>query len=48
MIELNLKMGFQIRGTVPHFYFEPDESAIVMELPLKPDPVKPTSDQSQY
>jgi len=35
MIHLNLKMGFQIRGSAPHFYIEPDEAAIVMELRLQ-------------
>jgi ribosomal protein S18 acetylase RimI-like enzyme len=45
MIELNLKMGFQIRGSSPHFYFEPDETAIVMELPLRPGLPTPSSDQ---
>ncbi len=45
MIDLNLKMGFQIRGSSPHFYFEPDETAIVMELPLRPGPPTPSSDQ---
>jgi ribosomal-protein-alanine N-acetyltransferase len=47
MIELNLKMGFQIRGTSPHFYFEPDEAAIVMELPLQTELSKATGDQSR-
>jgi ribosomal protein S18 acetylase RimI-like enzyme len=47
MIELNLRMGFQIRGSAPHFYFEPDETAIVMELPLQAEPPKATGDQSQ-
>jgi ribosomal protein S18 acetylase RimI-like enzyme len=47
MIELNLKVGFQIRGTAPHFYFEPDEAAIVMELPLQTELSKGTGDQSQ-
>ncbi len=47
MIELNLRMGFQIRGSAPHFYLEPDETAIVMELPLQAEPPKATGDQSQ-
>ena len=34
MLNLNLKLGFTIRETSPHFYFEPDEPAIVMELQL--------------
>jgi GNAT superfamily N-acetyltransferase len=34
MLKLNLKLGFTIRETAPHFYFEPDEPAIVMELQL--------------
>jgi ribosomal protein S18 acetylase RimI-like enzyme len=47
MIELNLKVGFQIRGTAPHFYFEPDETAIVMELPLPTKVSEATGDQSR-
>ncbi len=47
MIHLNLKMGFQIRGSSPHFYVEPDEAAIVMELPLQAGTSNSTSDQSQ-
>jgi hypothetical protein len=31
-------MGFVIRGIAPHFYFEPDEPAIVMELRLDAAP----------
>jgi GNAT superfamily N-acetyltransferase len=34
MLQLNLKVGFVICGTAPHFYYEPDEPAIVMELQL--------------
>ena len=34
MRELNLKLGFVIREVAPHFYYEPDEPAIVMELQL--------------
>jgi GNAT superfamily N-acetyltransferase len=34
MRELNLKLGFAIREVSPHFYYEPDEPAIVMELQL--------------
>jgi ribosomal protein S18 acetylase RimI-like enzyme len=47
MIELNLKVGFQIRGTAPHFYFEPDEAAVVMELPLPTKLSEATDDQSR-
>jgi ribosomal protein S18 acetylase RimI-like enzyme len=47
MIELNLKVGFQIRGTAPHFYFEPDEAAIVMELRLQTGTSNSTTDRSQ-
>jgi GNAT superfamily N-acetyltransferase len=34
MRQLNLKLGFVIREVAPHFYYEPDEPAIVMELQL--------------
>jgi GNAT superfamily N-acetyltransferase len=34
MLQLNLKLGFVIREVAPHFYYEPDEPAIVMELQL--------------
>lgn len=34
MLQLNLKLGFAIREVSPHFYYEPDEPAIVMELQL--------------
>jgi GNAT superfamily N-acetyltransferase len=34
MLQLNLKLGFAIREMAPHFYYEPDEPAIVMELQL--------------
>ena len=47
MIELNLKVGFRIRGTAPHFYFEPDEAAVVMELPLPTKLSEATDDQSR-
>ncbi|MGB8540951.1 MAG: GNAT family N-acetyltransferase [Candidatus Acidiferrales bacterium] len=46
MIHLNLKMGFRIRASAPHFYFEPDEAAIVMELPLQPAPQTLSNDQT--
>jgi ribosomal protein S18 acetylase RimI-like enzyme len=39
MIQLNLKLGFVIRGSAPHFYIEPDEPAIVMELQLDAGPL---------
>ena len=34
MLQLNLKLGFAIREVAPHFYYEPDEPAVVMELQL--------------
>jgi GNAT superfamily N-acetyltransferase len=34
MLQLNLKLGFVIREVAPHFYYEPDEPAVVMELQL--------------
>ncbi len=34
MIQLNLKLGFVIRGSAPDFYIEPDEPTVVMELQL--------------
>jgi GNAT superfamily N-acetyltransferase len=34
MRQLNLNLGFVIREVAPHFYHEPDEPAIVMELQL--------------
>jgi hypothetical protein len=36
-----------IRGSAPHFYLEPDETAIVMELPLQAGTLNSTTDQSQ-
>ena len=33
-MELNKKFGFQPREVAPHYYSEPDESALVMELRL--------------
>jgi ribosomal protein S18 acetylase RimI-like enzyme len=34
MIELNRSMGFEVRCLVPHYYHEPAEAAVVMQLRL--------------
>jgi GNAT superfamily N-acetyltransferase len=47
MIQLNLKMGFVVRRSAPHFYFEPDEAAIVMELPLQAETPTTAGEHSQ-
>jgi ribosomal protein S18 acetylase RimI-like enzyme len=36
MIELNRSLGFKVRRLEPHYYHDPDEAAVVMELRLPP------------
>jgi ribosomal protein S18 acetylase RimI-like enzyme len=45
MIALNRKFGFEIIRTTPHYYSDPTDSAVVMELVLSPrSPCKPSTE----
>ena len=35
MLRLNTSCGFRVVRTIPHYYAEPDEAGIVMELKLR-------------